>query len=359
MATCTVFQLVTVADRAKQKIPRLTPDAESEALPVCFARTLPHNFLTMHGHHSLFNLFTLLIVVMCGTTAASTTSVTPNKPWANTGPSISVEGGSEPRVPRVEDWPHRPVFLSASENTQILGLEEDEALPLGIPFEFETPLFKGRMLVRLRNATSVETESHAKYFSGRKRLMQTVVQGRFKKPVSMDEVYVGSVFKEPIRLVPPPSIMRIMQSLLSRAAPGVVLDLASEQPKVVTLYAGTAQTVSVDKPGAEPDIMAADLPENTNIIGKAFKSIKHRKNYLSIPKKAAKYNFDTEHVYTLHHYDHAMDYAEYKMKLPMYNYDLSKAIGPQPMSLSAVTTSGETMFHFDVWHESVYKMRFP
>jgi len=311
--------------------------------------------------HSVLKLITLLIVVMCGTTAASTTTVTPDNAWAKKSRGNSEEGASQTTasIPRVEDWPHRPVFLKASEDTQVLGLKEGEALPLGVPFEFETPLFKGQMLVRLRNATSDGTESHDAYFKGRKRLMQTVVQGRFKKPVSMDEVYVGSVFKEPILLVPSPSFMRIMQSVLRRTAPGVVLDLASEQPKVVTLYAGTAQTFSIDKPGAEPDIMATDLPENANLIGKVFKSIKHRKKYLSSPKKAAKYTFDTDHIYTLHHFDHAMDYAEYKMKLPMYDYDLSKAIGPQPMSLSAVTTTGETMFHFDVWHESVYKMRFP
>eukprot|EP00428_Durinskia_dybowskii_P020384 CAMPEP_0170205210 /NCGR_PEP_ID=MMETSP0116_2-20130129/2144_1 /TAXON_ID=400756 /ORGANISM="Durinskia baltica, Strain CSIRO CS-38" /LENGTH=289 /DNA_ID=CAMNT_0010455591 /DNA_START=105 /DNA_END=971 /DNA_ORIENTATION=- len=259
-------------------------------------------------------------------------------------------------LPPVEDWPHRPVFVKASDETKILGRDENEALPLGVPFEFETPLFKGQMLLRLRNATSDEIESHGAYFSGRKRLMQTVVQGRFKKPMGMDEVYMGSLFSEPLRLVPPPSMARMIQAMISSVAPGVVMDLASEKPRVVTLYAGTTQSLSVDKPGTEPDIMAVDLPENTSILGRIFKTSKHRKNYLSIPKKAAQHQFDTEHVYTFHHYDHAMDYAKYTMKLPFYDYDLSKAIGPQPMGLSAVTSSGEIIFHFDVWHENVYKM---
>eukprot|EP00977_Amphora_coffeiformis_P008045 scaffold1803_cov92-Amphora_coffeaeformis.AAC.68 len=283
---------------------------------------------------------------MCRTTAASTTTTPEN-------------GSSCTLLPPVEDWPHRPVYVKASDETKILGMNENEALPLGVPFEFETSVFKGRMLLRLRNATSDEMQSHGEYFSGRKRLMQTVVQGRFKKPMRMDEIYMGSLFSEPLRLVPPPSMARMIQSLISRVSPGVVMDLSSEKPRVVTLYAGTTQTLSIDKPGAEPDIMAADIPENTNIIGKMFKTPKHRKKHLSIPKKAAEHHFDTEHVYTFHHYDHAMDYAKYTMKLPFYDYDLSKAIGPQPMGLSAVTTSGEIVFHFDVWHESVYKMRFP
>lgn len=300
---------------------------------------------------AIYSFVLLLVTIMCQTKPAS----------AAVG-AVTENGRSSPRatlLPPLEDWPHRPVFVKASNETKILGVNDNEALPLGIPFEFETSLFKGRMLLRLRNVTSDDTKSHGGYFSDKKRLMQTVVQGRFKKPLRMDEVYMGSIFSERLRLVPPPSMTRMIQAMISSVAPGMVMDLASDKPKVVTLYAGTTQTLSVDKPGAEPDIMAADLPENTHAIGKIFKSPKHRKNHLSVPTEAAKYNFDTDHVYTFHHYDHAMDYAKYTMKLPFYDYDLSKAVGPQPMGLSAVTTSGEIIFHFDVWHESVYKMRFP
>ena len=301
------------------------------------------------------SLLVLVVIIVCGSTwAASESSCAVG--MAKTSEDLSMTAG----IPRVQDWPHRPVFLKASKETKILGFEEDgKILPLGVPFEFETPLFKGEMLVRLRNATSAGAESHDAYFAGRKRLMQTVVQGQFKQPVSMNNVFVGSVFKEPMRLVPPPAILRILQAIIRRTSPGVILDLASPQPKVMSLYAGSAQTISIDKPGLEPDIMATDLPENMNLIGKVFKSIKHRKNHLSCPKKAAQYQFDTEHVYTLHHFDDVMDYAKYTVKMPMYEYDLSKALGPQPMSLSAVTTFGEVMFHIDVWHERVYNMRFP
>lgn len=281
---------------------------------------------------------------MCQTTTASSTAID------------TENNSSRTALPPIEDWPHRPVFVKASDETKVIGLNENDALPLGVPFEFETSLFRGRMLLRLRNATSDDMESHSAYFLGRKRLMQTVVQGRFKKSLRFDEVYMGTLLREPLRLLPPPSIAKIIQAMISRVTPGIVMDLASEKPKIVTLYAGTTQTFSIDQPGDEPDIMAADLPENISILGKMFKSPKQRKNYLSIPKKAANYHFDTDLVYTFHHYDHAMDYAKYTMKLPFYEYDMSNALGPQPMGLSAVTTTGENIFHFDVWHESVYQM---
>jgi len=262
--------------------------------------------------------------------------------------------------PNVDNWQHRPIFLSASNDTQVHGIPEGEALPLGVPFEFETPLFKGQMLVRLRNAKSDDSQTHQAYFNGRKRLMQFVIQGRFKKKINMADLYVGSVFREPMKLVPPPSLLKIMQAVIRRTAPGAILDLASQKPKVATLYASSVQSMSIDRPGEVPDITAVEIHENVgNKFGKVFKSIKHRKHFLSTPKTAAKFDFDTEHIYTLHTYDHAIDYGTYTMHIPMYGeFDVSQAIGAQPLSLSATTTSGETLFHFDVWHESVYRMRY-
>jgi hypothetical protein len=261
----------------------------------------------------------------------------------------------EDAIPGVKHWPHRPIYLKASGETKVFGIPEDEALPLGVPFEFETPLFKGSMLVRLRNAKSDDPEKHDAYFQGRNRVMQTVVQGRFKKAVNMADVFVGSIFREPMHLVPPPFFM----SLLQRVFPETILDLASKTPKVVTLYAGNAQTISVDAPGDEPDIAAVDLLENvTRSFGDKFKSIKERKRKLSSPHKASKYRFDPENVYTLQIYDETIDYGTYNVRLPFYgNFPLSKVLGPQPMSLSAVTTTGDLLYDFDVWHESVHLLK--
>jgi Protein of unknown function (DUF1769) len=273
-------------------------------------------------------------------------------------------------LPRVSQWPHRPVFLQAGTNTEILHQSPHQALPLGVPFEFETPLFKGKLLVRFRNVKSDDKASHDAYFDGNNRVMQAVVQGRFKKPVSMANVYAGSIFKEPLSLVPPPLFMRMLKVLFHRMSPGAILDFASRQPKVVSLYAGAAQTLSIDLPGQEPDMTAPQLPEcvpgrrNDHITGyeridRVFESVAERKRKLSKPEKAARYNFDTDHVYTMEIHDDFMDYGAHNIKLPVYgHFNLIQAIGPQPMSLSAVTAQGEVMYDFIVWHESVYRRKF-
>ena len=256
-----------------------------------------------------------------------------------------------------EEWRHGSVMVEAGENTKVYGIPKGQPLPLGIPFEFESNLFKGRMLLRFRNVKSDDTSSHEKYFEGRKRLMQTVVQGRFKKGITMDDLYVGSVFEEPLAGPPPPSMTKIMDAVLRRVAPGVIIDLGSKiQPRVLALYAGSAQTMRIDTPGTEPDITIPDIPENissiTRLGDKMKNSISKRKKYLSIPKKASKYEFDTDHIYTFHTYDDAMDYGRGTMKIPMYgDYDIKPYIGSQPLSLSSVTTQGDVLYNFRIWHK--------
>lgn len=251
------------------------------------------------------------------------------------------------------NWPHRPVFVQAGSDTKVTGLSNNQPVPLGIPFEVESPLFKGRVLLRFRNAKSDDPEAHSEYFKGRKRLMQTVIQGRFKRPIKMSDVYVGSIFSQPLAGAPPPLMTKIMDAIIRRVAPGLILDLSSENPKVVALLAGTAQTMSIDSPGNEPDITLPAIEENVvAALGKSVATSKRRKK-LGNPKKAASYEFDTEKVYTFHTYDDAMDYGRGTMHLPMYGeYDIKPSIGLQPLSLTAVTKSGDIMYDLRIWHES-------
>jgi Protein of unknown function (DUF1769) len=259
-------------------------------------------------------------------------------------------------LPAVEDWPHRPVYLQAGGDTRVAGHCDGDPLPLGVPFEFETPIFRGRMLLRVRNAKSDDAVTHGEYFraSNSGCLVQTVVQGQFKKPVRVSDVFVGSVFERRLRFAPPAALARIVRLFLRRLVPGMIVDLQSEHPKVIALYAGTAASLSIDIPGNEPDVMAPTIPENTsNLFGNRFRSIKDRKQTLSLPDHASDFLFDTDHVYTFHTHDDAMDYASYSMHIPIYgSYDISQALG-QPMSLTAVTKQGETMFAFHIWHESL------
>ena len=257
-------------------------------------------------------------------------------------------------------WKHKPVYLMAGSTMSTPGIKEHEALPIGVPFEVETSLFKGKVLLRFRNTKSDDPTAHEKYFNGRKRLMQSVLQGTFKKPMKMSEVYTGSVFAYKMKNSPPSSMAKVMTSILGRVAPGLIMDLTSDSPKVLAILAGSAQTLSIDSPGNEPDITLPNIEENVvSSLGSSGGSSgdvsnrTSRRKTLGNPKKAAEYEFNTHDVYTFHLYDDAMDYGNGTMKIPMYgDVDIKPHIGKyQPLGLNMVTKDGEFLFDIRVWHE--------
>lgn len=255
-------------------------------------------------------------------------------------------------LPPVEDWPHRPVFVTASDETHILN--NDKMVPLGIPFDFESSLFQGRMLLRLRNAPSDDPVGNQEYFSGRARLCQFIVQGRFKRRLAMSDVYAGTVYHAPLLAAPPEFAMKVVRKIVQRNCPGVIMDLTSDEPKVLNLFAGMVQAIRIDKPGEEPDISSLKIEDNFGqAIGQTFRSIKERKKIMSVPKHAAKGFFETNLVYTFDQFDHIMDFANNTMKISPFGGSLSleRVIGPQPNNWCAVTATGEQLFHFDFWHE--------
>ena len=80
--------------------------------------------------------------------------------------------------------------------------------------------------------------------------------------------------------------------------------------QVIALLAGTAQSMSIDKPGSEPDMTSPEITENVrSTLGDAVSTKNKRRKHLGDPKNAAEYEFNTEQVYTFHTYDDAMDYG--------------------------------------------------
>jgi len=66
------------------------------------------------------------------------------------------------------------------------------------PIPFETPFFKGRMVVRVKNAVNAPETT---YWKGKARKFSIQVQGRFKKRLCANNVRTGSYFKK--RIIPP------------------------------------------------------------------------------------------------------------------------------------------------------------
>eukprot|EP00977_Amphora_coffeiformis_P003715 scaffold717_cov158-Amphora_coffeaeformis.AAC.3 len=266
-------------------------------------------------------------------------------------------------LPPIEEWEQRPLFLEPIHGTTLLSTMNSTTAPsagamIHRVFEFETELFRGRALIRFRGMTDEGDDES--YFTDRKRLSQIVVQGAFKKSVCARGLMQGTEYSRPLKLRPPALIDRIMKKVLRQAAPGLNMDLQSDQPHILAPLLSSFQTIRADPPGQEPspDTWGQGLEENSAGFGPGYANQIHsaaqRRKKLANPKHVPDdFCVDTDLVYTFEHYDHTLDYQHYSLDLGMLHVNLTR-VNDQPLQIMAkCQTSGAYLWAFNVWHEKL------
>jgi hypothetical protein len=349
-----------------------------EAHSVADARSLssgsPQNRITTEGPQQGQDLSYQKKHKMCQTTMTETH---PNDRRTNTTTTAAVVvAAGAGALPHPSCWPNGSVYIHANRETVVKTPDASydqnvvnttttttlsptpPPLPLGTVVEFESSLFVGKMMLRLKHVTySDNPEGDCAYFDGRKRVTQFVVQGQFKQAINMGDVYDGNQYEKPFANVPKIA-ETIMKKAMARIAPGMIMDLTSARPKVLVIQASSAQTMRIDPPGDEPDITSRELMENTTLLkgDLTFESATERKKYFSKPKYASQHFYDPNLVYTFEVYQDIIDLGTYQIHLPMgFNVDLAKSLNGQPLSQSAMTKQGQFIYDFTIWHERLLR----
>ncbi|KAL7522547.1 hypothetical protein ACHAWX_007256 [Stephanocyclus meneghinianus] len=150
-------------------------------------------------------------------------------------------------LPDIETWPHRPLLICVNTPVSInikVPIHGLGPCPLGKPFEFSSDLFEGTCLIRIKESKSDDVHADTEYFSGRKRIFQCVVQGRFKEEgLRVSDVLTGHEFGRPLKNLPHPWILRTASNFIGRVAPGSNVVVHTDQPMVEAILAGTSQAV--------------------------------------------------------------------------------------------------------------------
>lgn len=266
---------------------------------------------------------------------------------------------SRMRPPPAKSFSKRPVLLRPVGDTNLPGLS---TVPLGIPFDFESSAFKGKMLVRFRNTKSDNPSVCKAYFGRRRRCVQVVVQGQFKCEKRVSDVFTGLEYARPLKKLPPSFLMSFVNGFVKRIAPAIELDLASEKPKFLVPLASACQTISIDDPGKEPDIASFNIQENTTAWGSYFSRMNvrpnKRKRMLSDPNQSSQFYFDTNKIYTLDFYDDILDYGTFHVKLYKLKYDLASTLDGQAPQIMAKTVEGNYIYQFEIWHQKLLRSHF-
>ena len=165
-------------------------------------------------------------------------------------------------------------------------------------------------------------------------------------PVS--DVLTGHEFVRPLKYLPHPWIVRAGTSLIGKLAPGANIRVHGSHPTMLAILAATSQTVRGDEPGNEPDIASPDIFEDCSIFGGPFEiakvSTSRRKQILSHPKRAKKYTYDTETIYTFDFYQALLDVSTYSLDIGVTKIGLSKVLNGQPIQCLSKTTDGRYLW---------------
>lgn len=285
--------------------------------------------------------------------------------------------GTSPRMreanelPPPSEWPKRPVFLCV--NTAVVGksfkvpcLEGnmDGPLPVGIPVEFESDLFKGSVLIRIRNVESDDKDEKTggnAYFDNRRRLWQIIVQGRFKEEIPVADLVNGTEFFRPFTHMPPAVISYPVEKLLlAFSGYGCINQIFTKTPRIMSCIGSFARTIRADKPGCEPKLKNIDIKEDCSAFGGVFSKKKQvsrskRSKYLSMKKNNC--NFDTDTVYTFEYYDHLLDFATGDIDLfGLARIKHANLHDGQPTNGTARTIDGRYLWSFQIWHEDLLEV---
>lgn len=185
-------------------------------------------------------------------------------------------------------WPQAPIMLRPTPNTQMIirgiryansrtyqnfpGLCAGCILPINTGYEppgqsyvidFESPLFIGTLLVRVKGAKSIRTntsdiflpDTAARsgidpspcYFDGKKRQFQVIVKGRFKKDdIPMNECVTGQAFDRSAGKLPARLMVNTFIKFIATLAPQLEVELDSNRPRFLSPLISTAHTVIVN-----------------------------------------------------------------------------------------------------------------
>jgi len=257
--------------------------------------------------------------------------------------------------------------------------------------DFESPLFMGTILVRMRGSGGTTPECYDDsigYFNGVNRQYQVVIRGRFKKEIPMTECYTGQSFSDPLNL-PPSYVCKGSMKILNFFAPKMQAKFNGPKPVILSPLGSTPQTIYVDNEREQmcrnlSDQQAEPLDESKMLIplghkvatlssvGRSKARKKAFDKLCSIDDKTS--TFSTDKVYTFEFLQHLLNFQEFEMSLGkmLGKFKMSQLLNGQPLKIMAChqrpLSEGdcisidckvldgcalEPFWSFDIFHESI------
>ena len=259
--------------------------------------------------------------------------------------------------------------------------------PLGeaLVTDFETPLFEGSLLLRLRfvdggatctNPALLEYDDEQGYFAGLNRRYQVVIRGKFKQEMPLTGIVSGCVMDRPIGRLPPKWITKGAVKVLSFFAPQLVVETEGSRPKTLAPLGSTPQALIVQDVGPhdvlpllddiveEPTVAKDNLLQTVFHGGTSLQRARGRKKafdklYAANAKqpKTKMSCGSHETYYTFEFLQHLVNFQDFSVELGslLGSLPIAPILTGQPIPIMAMTKQGaeQKVWSFDIWHESL------
>lgn len=279
------------------------------------------------------------------------------------------EDRADPPPLSADDWVDSPCALRFSPaDAQMIQQKNqlpDNMVRAQIPFEIDSELFKGKMVVYMRG---LDNEPHD-IFNGRMRTIQITLQGKFKREIAMDELVIGQTLSRPLKNLPSRWLLSLCARVIRSFGEiwGMKLSMPTdEKPFMLAPVALAAQALSCEEEGDVQDISGPIIENCSSIplladVTTASQRQKILKKLIIKSKKRSKTTrqpvpvFDTERVWTFGFWQSQINFLTYRVDLGVGTFNLLRIMNGQPLCFCASSLSGEILFRMEVWHKDLLK----
>jgi hypothetical protein len=240
--------------------------------------------------------------------------------------------------------------------------------------DFETSLFQGTVLLRLRHSdgtTATPSDDTKGFFAGVPFRYQAIVRGQFKADLPLTDLVFGTRLARPCGNLPPKWVMWTALKVVGFFAPQLKTKLHISKPYSLSPLGSAARTITVEDNHNDKVItrlLGANHVEPTDpkesLTGKAYpienaleraRARKRHFDQLFIAKRQ-ELRTDPGKTYTMEFLQHLFDYQKYTIDLGSFQPNIQDLLNGQPLQLmSASTAQDQALWSFEIWNECLLK----
>lgn len=251
--------------------------------------------------------------------------------------------------------------------------------------DFETPLFEGTLLFRIRGSSGTTKEPYQDtkgYFAGKIIRYQTVLRGRFKTPLVFSNLQTGTRLGRPCGRLPPKWIMWTAMKVIHFFAPQLQTQMENiTRPYVLSPLGSAPRTIivedkMVDTHNSSGDNMSKELTEPVDsahsILGRdnpvvnPLDRARARKRQLDqwFMAKSKTPSAQMDKIYTFEFLQHLFDYHSFSIELgSSVHVGVKDILYGQPLQLMAeyhrdgqeIDDPDNNLWAFEIWNECLWK----